>query len=408
MKVTGIIAECNPFHKGHAYLLEKAREQTGADYLIVVISGNFVQRGEPAVYDKSVRARQILEHGADLVLELPLYCAASGADYFARGAVTLLNGLDVVTDLCFGSESGDIGKIMQIGQFFLSESGEFRSLIKKLLQSGRSYPAARAEAARRVGVEIPASPNDLLASEYCKSLLSLQSPITPHAIPRISSDSATVLRQEILRRRLPDDPAVSFDDFSFPLQYTLSGKSASEFSGYLDVSPDLAGRIVKKLPRFNSCHDFCLQLKSRNYTYTTISRALLHILLNMKQSSMNRYDAAGLIGYVRILGMRKSAAPLLHAISGNSRLPLITRPAKAKAVLTPVFEKMFEEDVLASDLYTQTARLRRILARKEYLRLQELRKIKKAGADSSSGLPSGFSETEEPAPGEYARRLIVI
>lgn len=402
MKVAGIIAECNPFHKGHAYLIEEAGKLTGADYLIVLISGNFVQRGEPAIYDKSVRTRQILEHGADLVLELPLYCAASGADYFARGAVRLLDRLGVVTDLCFGSESGDLEKIMQAGRFSLSESGEFHSAMKKMLQSGLSWPAARDAAARQTGAEVPSSPNDLLAAEYCKNLLSLQSPIQPHAIPRISAVSATTLRRGILSRRLPGEKAVSFDDFSMPLLYALSGKSTQELSSYLDVSPDLAGRIVNNLPSFDGCRDFCRRLKTRNFTYTTISRALLHILLHIKQTSMEKYDHAGLIGYARVLGMKKSAAPLLHTISKSSRLPLITRPAKAGEALSPAFMEMFEEDLRASDLYTQMSRLHRITSLREKASTYESDK-KETG--SCAGIPSGM---EDPAPSEYARRLIVL
>lgn len=400
MKVAGIIAECNPFHKGHAYLMEEAGKLACADYVIVVISGNFVQRGEPAIYDKSIRVRQILEHGADLVLELPLYCAASGADYFARGAVRLLDGLGVVTDLCFGSESGDLEKIMQAGQSFLSESGEFQSAMKKMLQNGLSYPAARAAAARQTGAEVPSSSNDLLAAEYCKNLLSLQSPIRPHAIPRISAVSATTLRHGILGRRLPGEKAVSFDDFSMPLLYALSGKSAQELSSYLDVSPDLAARIVKKLPSFDGCSGFCLRLKTRNFTYTTISRAMLHILLNMKQTSMKKYDHAGLIGYARVLGMKKSAAPLLHALSKHSRLPLITRPAKAASVLTPVFAEMFGEDLRSSDLYTQMSRLHRIASLRENIQTREGCEIYEKEA--------GSSDMEEPASSEYARKLIVL
>ena len=113
MKITGVIMECNPFHEGHRYFLEQARAVTGCDRLIAVMSGDYVQRGEPAILPKEIRARALLEHGADLVLELPLYYACGGAEYFARGAVTLLDRLGAVTDLCFGSECGSTEEILQ-------------------------------------------------------------------------------------------------------------------------------------------------------------------------------------------------------------------------------------------------------------------------------------------------------
>ena len=124
MTVTGIIMECNPFHEGHAYLLKEARRRTGADYIVVALSGDYVQRGEPAVFDKYIRAEQVLRAGADLVLELPLYAACGSAEYFARGAVALLDRLGVVTDLCFGSESGDTDYIMRNARLLaLAEDG---------------------------------------------------------------------------------------------------------------------------------------------------------------------------------------------------------------------------------------------------------------------------------------------
>ena len=140
MRVNGIIAEYNPFHNGHKYQMEESRRITGADYTIVVISGNFVQRGAPALLDKFSRAEMALRCGADLVMEIPSIYAASSAEYFATGGVSLLNQLNVVTHLCFGSESGDIGILRQIASILREEPEEFSRLMKANLRQGLSYP----------------------------------------------------------------------------------------------------------------------------------------------------------------------------------------------------------------------------------------------------------------------------
>ena len=154
MKVTGIIMECNPFHEGHAFILREARRITQADYIIAAMSGDFVQRGEPAVFDKYIRAEQILQAGADLVLEIPLYAASGSAEYFARGGINLLEKLGVVTDLCFGSESGDFDNLMRCAQTIAAaerkgapeSTAVYREKLQAGLKGGMPFPAARAAA----------------------------------------------------------------------------------------------------------------------------------------------------------------------------------------------------------------------------------------------------------------------
>lgn len=215
MKVTGIIAEYNPFHNGHKYHIEKAKELTGADYVIVVMSGNFTQRGIPAFTDKYTRTRMALSCGADLVLELPLYYAAGSAEYFATGAVSLLDRLGVVDSLCFGSECGNIDALMHVASVLYNEPDSYKKLLQDALKSGQNYPAARHNAllqylsmqpSERDAVngnaidcdtvacaaitdvtdyeQILSSPNNILGIEYCKALLKLNSSITPYTIRR--------------------------------------------------------------------------------------------------------------------------------------------------------------------------------------------------------------------------------
>ena len=181
MRVNGIIAEYNPFHNGHRYQMEESRRLTGADYTVVVMSGDFVQRGAPALADKHARAEMALRCGADLVLELPALYAASSAESFAAGAVALLHGLGAVTHLCFGSECGDVDALGQIAALLLDEPEQYRTALKAFLKQGLSYPSARAgaiSACREAGEALPegcgeilASPNNILGIDYIKALL---------------------------------------------------------------------------------------------------------------------------------------------------------------------------------------------------------------------------------------------
>lgn len=381
MKVTGIIMECNPFHEGHAYLLKEARKRTSADYLVVAMSGDFVQRGEPAVYDKYIRAEQILRGGADLVLELPLYAACGSAEYFARGGVGLLHRLGVVTDLCFGSESADSDYLRQCAErldgLSADACGTGREKLLSGLREGLSYPAARAAALPG----LPSSPNDLLAVEYCRALSACRAsdaaacPILPHALPRIDVPSATQRRKDLLRNRnssLPrsrdgsDLPQASRegqvpffpigpDDFSDALLYALRMQEPS-LSGFADVSGDLADRIRRSLPQYTGFSSFCDLLKTRNMTRTRISRCLLHILLQMKQSRLDSLAAAGMVLYARPLAVNRSAAPLLSSIHRNAGLPFLSKLSAAPSLLPQESLSCLQEEIRAEELYTLVLR----------------------------------------------------
>ena len=405
MKVTGIIMECNPFHEGHAYLLREARRLTGADYLVVAMSGDFVQRGEPAVFDKYIRAEQILHAGADLVLELPLYAACGSAEYFARGGIALLDRLGVVTDLCFGSESGDIGNLLLCARILADAEGReglsfagadlYREYLQAGLKSGMPFPAARAAALEQAFVQVrtggqeenegplqyPTLPNDLLAVEYCRALCLLGSSIRPHAIPRISVPSATQRRQSLLQNReelfppaggprsgtgsdrIPDLPRTAVtqvplfpigpDDFSRQLMYALRMKEG-ELETYADVSEDLASRIRKSLMQYAGFNSFCDLVKTRNLTRTRISRCLVHILLQMKQERLDTLQSQGMALYVRPLAINRAAAPLLSAVSRKSSLPFLSRLSAAPGLLTPSALSFLEEEIRAEDLYCLT------------------------------------------------------
>lgn len=381
MKVCGIIMECSPLHRGHIHLLAEARKRTEADYIVVALGGDFMQRGIPAVIDRHARTRALLESGADLVLELPVYYACAAAGYFARGAVALLSAAGVVTDIAFGSESGDASALMRIAGILSAETPEFRAAVKKSLAGGASWPAARSRALAQVfGIEAPFLPNDLLGAEYLRELNAQGSAIRPCIIPRISASSASSLRSAMadstgalplsLQEELP--PAmlrelhrtagrcspVFPDDFSAALGWLLQslGEDGENASGlriteYMDVSEPLAARILSLRGEFRGFTDFCSRLKTKDMTYTRVSRALLHILLGMQSRSMEDYLNGGVIGYLRILGFRQEAQPLLTAIASRSRVPLIGRLSAAAAALPPLFRSMLSEELRIARLY---------------------------------------------------------
>lgn len=368
MKVTAVIMECNPFHGGHAYILKKAREESGCDFLLVLMSGNYVQRGEPALFPAGVRARAVLEGGADLVLELPLPWATASAEYFARGAVSMLERLGAADTLCFGSETGDAEALMEAAGLLSSEDAAFKAALTDGLKKGLSYPAARSLALSGKGLDAfaRAGSNDLLAAEYCRAILSSGSSLSPLAVKRIPAPSATDLRRAVLsgeKEDLPDSVKKSLallsssrpaspDLFSGPLLHALWQASAAEgmLCAYPDISPDLENRIRSLLPSYHDFSSFCALLKTRNVTYTRLSRCLLRLVLGLEKKDLERWQAGGFAGYARVLGFKKEAAPLLKAISEKSDIPLVTR-LSSPPDLSPLWQDLLSLEIRAGLLY---------------------------------------------------------
>lgn len=392
MNVTGIIAEYNPFHNGHAYHIQKAKECTSADYIIVVMSGNFVQRGTPAILDKYIRTSMALQNGADVVLELPCAFACSSAEFFSEGAISILHNLGCVTSLCFGAETADITLLSSIADQLLEESPEFKQALHRYLSTGLTYPKARSQALLEttsalnrtnttIYEELLQSPNNILGIEYIKSLKKRHSSIIPVSIPRISSSyhdtsllqngfsSATAIRtllktthfeQNQLKQQVPSSvysmlteqqtlPLLFEDDFSLLLQFQLL--NCTDYSTYFDVGRELSNRIKQKNLFHFSLSELTLLLKSKQYTLTRIQRALLHILLGITTEQMDCYKQQNFTSYARILGFKKSAAPLLKQMRTSSLIPIIQQPAKAATQLSPLTLELFRLDQKAYTLY---------------------------------------------------------
>ncbi len=387
MIVNGIIAEYNPLHHGHIYQMQDAKTHTHADYTIIVMSGNFVQRGAPALVDKYTRTRMALEAGADLVLELPLPYAVSSAEFFASGAVTLLDKLGVVTHLCFGSEAGDIDTLQKIAGILIQEPPSYSNALQAGLKDGLSYPAARTRALLEYNPqlekyqELLSSPNNILGIEYTKALLQLDSSIIPYTTLRTGNgysddtlgtvSSALAIRRslfsgtdphtlaahvpaytyELLLTALEENTPLSSNDFSSLLHYKLINEQAQGYEDYLDVSKQLSDRIRRHLDAYQAFDSFCDLLKTKELTHTRISRCLLHILLNLKKDTLSAYKQLDTIPYARVLGFRKEAPPLLAAIKERSSIPMITKLADARSILSPDAMLLLEQELTMNQIY---------------------------------------------------------
>lgn len=404
MKVVGLITEYNPFHNGHQYHIEKSMEVTGADAAVVVTSGDYVQRGTPAIMPKLLRAEMALKCGVGAVFELPVCYATGSAELFALGAVSLLDSLGIVDCLCFGSECSDLEEMEHVADILLEEPEGYRNALQANLKNGLSFPAARQKALfTYLGDEntplLLNDPNNILGVEYLKALKKLHSSIKPFTIKRQYSNyhdteltdgysSASAIRSLLaysgsalstrsdetfenthfssildeLENQVPvsclellkDYHHIKYpvyqNDFSLILKYKLLNKNARNLTLYADVSEELANRICGELNHFFNYKQFCELLKTKEITQTRINRALLHIMLGEKKSALEEYISGGFHYYARLLGFRKDKEKLLGQIAKNCPLPLLTSPYKTDTV-SEIGKKMLEHDILASNLY---------------------------------------------------------
>ena len=406
MKIVGLITEYNPFHNGHEYHIQKSKEVTGADAVIVVMSGNFVQRGAPAIMPKHLRAKVALKSGASLVLELPVCFSTGSAEYFAQGAVALLDSLGCVDSLCFGSECGEIDSLTRIARVLADEPEEYRTILRSYLKEGFAFPLAREKALTdylqdRSLSRILSSPNNTLGVEYIKALIRLKSSIRPYTILRKDSryhadtletdcgfSSATAIRKLLLfsgsslRTDMDtpyDEPKLSSvltrledhvppecvsllerthlirypvysNDFSLLVKYQLMQESRGTLTHYADISEELANRIMKHLNDFQNFDQFCDLLKTKEVTYSRISRALLHVILGIRSSLFEQLREDRMVHYARMLGFVRKDREVLSLIKNRSSVPLIPKLSDMDA-LSERGEQMLHLDIFASNLY---------------------------------------------------------
>jgi len=366
MYATGIIVEFNPFHNGHLAHIEETRAKTGCKYIVAVMSGNFVQRGEPAICNKWLRTKMALLHGVDLVIEIPVQYVISGADYFARGSVALLNATGVVDALCFGSESGDIKEIVSAGEILATEPPLYKKILKEGLDNGVSFAAAKGMALEaclknEYTEGLLDRPNNGLAIEYCKAISLLGSKmkvITTHRLQ--GGPSATKIRQALLGSiaeefDMPDEVLnilrgvkkfAKLDDFSDAFRYLLYSVTIADAEG-------LINRFRKLCSEFSQVSDLLSAVKTKRYTFTRLQRMVLQILLNISAEDMAGFEKHGGVQYLRVLGFRKEAADLLGEITKKSSLPVITNGVIMDRLLQgeDMAAKMLSQEFMAGDIY---------------------------------------------------------
>ena len=357
MNVVGIIAEYNPFHEGHAYQIQKAKEQCGAEFAVVVMNGDFVQRGDPAIFDKYTRTKEALLGGADLIFELPVRFGLSSAGDFAMGGVLALNALPFVTHLCFGTETGDLTPLLQAATFLCDEPDSYRTRVKHFVKQGILYPKARSLAlAAESGLptETWDSPNNILGLEYCVALQKLHSKIKPFTIrregqgyhdndtPALSDfPSATFLRKKI--RKAGEKENLSLSDFSSLIGYSLL--TAKDLCRIKDITPDLSDRIRNELPKYREINEFVKTIKNPSLTTGRIKRSFFQCLFDIEKEEP-------VMPYLRVLGMKKEASSLLSQ-KENASCQILTKLAFDVPKMDDTAKKLFAKDLLASDLYRQ-------------------------------------------------------
>lgn len=395
MRVVGIVSEYNPFHTGHLYHLEQVKNRLAPDGIICVMSGNFVQRGEPAIVNKWARAEMALSHGVDLVLELPALYAVRSAYWFAKGGVESLYRTGIVTHLACGVENDDLDGLARTAQRLTHETPAFRRNLRIALQQGLSFPRARAHA---LALELDglaplwSRPNNTLALAYLRILREQNIPLQPVLIKRKGSGymagdlpaaatllpSATAIRKSLLTGRdswehalagidnfLPPAAAavlhrefmqgrgpVSFDDLAPHIMTLLRRSSEEDLRQIVEVSEGLETRILKAAQQTADLKDLLERIKTKRFTYTRLQRFLIHLLLNYT-ADQNVLLSSG-PPYLRVLGFTARGRELLREIKVKAALPVIIKGAHSRKFCSRdrAFRVFWQTDVQATNLYT--------------------------------------------------------
>ena len=338
MKILGIVVEYNPFHTGHLYHLEKAKEIVQPDLTIAIMSGNYVQRGEVAIIDKFKRSELAIKYGVDLVIELPFVYGSQSADYFCKGAIDLLYHIGV-TDLVFGSECGTIETFTEIAHAIEKQPETYNQYVKDSMNQGLRYPDACNQALSQLLGKSIVTPNDLLGLGYVKEVIFNHYPINLHCIERSNDYHETTLNKvasaTALRKALFNHEDVQ--DYLFDMSYYTNFYKQSDFFDYLKyqiiiqnenslknlhlVDEGIENLLKKVIYQVNSYEELVTKLTSKRYTKTRIQRMLLHILLNdTKQEIQNALN----VDYLHILKMNQKGQTYLHHIKKTCDYKIIT------------------------------------------------------------------------------------
>lgn len=385
MNVTGLIVEYNPLHHGHVYHYNESKRMTKADAVIAVMSGNFLQRGEPAFVNKWARTKMALHMGVDLVIELPVLFSTQPAEWFAYGAVSVLEATGIVNALCFGSESGQLEQLNRWADLLVQEPENFRTALHSQLKKGVPYPAAYSAAAATSQIANPdllRQPNNSLGLHYLMALKRLNSSIKPYTVERLAAHyhqsslthrsiaSATAVRKllmdeqdwqqferyvppytvNILREEVEEGRGfMSWEQFFQPMMHLLYSSSEKQLTAYAEISEGLENRIKQQLHRFqgHTINEWIDILKTKRYTRTKIQRTLLRILLQHEKHSMDKHLLAKGAPYLRVLGFSQKGKQLLKQMKKAASVPVILQADRDVAHL-------LEMDIHAAAVYANS------------------------------------------------------
>ncbi|WP_075981033.1 nucleotidyltransferase [Bacillus massilinigeriensis] len=396
MKAVGVIVEYNPFHNGHAFHLEQSKEISKSDIVIAVMSGNFLQRGEPALVSKWTRTEMALAAGIDIIFELPYQFATQKAETFANGAVSILAaaGCD---SLCFGSEAGSINPFIQTLSFLEEKNEEYQMQMKKFMNMGYSYPRAASQAFHELGPNEDildlSKPNNILGYHYLKSVHSQKLPLNVLTVSRKNADyhdehfssetiaSATSIRKALfedknemnhIRKLVPNSTFErlvqykkeigafhQWEDYWDLFKYQLISLSAAELKEIYEVEEGIENRVLSAGLKATSFTDFMNLLKTKRYTWTRLQRMCVHILTNTKKEEMRIAEENP--SYLRLLGMSDKGRKYLKGKREQLSLPLISK-------LSSFQKDTIQLDIKASRIYALGAKgdAKQLLLEKEY------------------------------------------
>ena len=395
MNLLGLVVEYNPFHNGHKYHLEKSKEITNATQTVAIMSGSFLQRGEPALFDKYTRAEMAVKNGVDLVIELPTLYACQSAEIFSHGAVATLNSLNCVNSLCFGSEEGNIDILQTISEILVKEPSDFKITLKNFLDEGIVFPVARSKAlyeyiknnhllelSEDELQQVLNSSNNILGIEYIKSLIKLNSSIKPYTITRIASKynstdiesnicSATAIRNSLkdntdlklienvvplhtfneINHKINTNFNPVFDYMFYDLLSSTIIRDVDNLTKYFEVNEGIENKIYSNVFTSKNLEELINSTKSKRYTMTKIKRTLNNILLGINRDDVIKVKDLDKVPYIRILAFNNKGREIIKKIKTSSDIEIITKFSKISHVDDPIFDTLIKYDLKSSNMY---------------------------------------------------------
>ncbi|OES43709.1 nucleotidyltransferase [Domibacillus iocasae] len=359
MNAAGIIVEYNPFHNGHLYHINETKRLSNADVIIAVMSGSFLQRGEPAVIDKWTRTKMALQHGVDVVVELPYAFSTQKAATFSAGAIDILHHLKCQS-FCFGSENGQIEPFLRSVERLAEKNEQLTALVRLFMKEGMSYPSAQTKARDAIFQKDPlpldlSKPNNILGFHYVQANDTLGSPLMPLTVQRKGAGfhdvkasgsiaSATAIRKRLFLTNeaiddvMPSSAAAylknrtlhSWESYWPLLRYHLLSIHPEQLASIYEVEEGIGPRLIQAALKSDSFAAFMERVKTKRYTWTRLQRMMVHILTNTDKETMQQAER---VSFIRLLGMTENGRAYIRSIKKDIPVPLLSRTASGSNLL---------------------------------------------------------------------------